>query len=283
MTDPVLDAPAPSPVPAPPAPGPAAPVPAPSAPPADFDLSALPEQIRPHVEPIFKQTVERYKGEISKREEAAKAFQEKAGALDRLLSDSDFQRWWIDRQNPKPTSAQEPAPVVEGIGPEEFQAAYEKAMNGDTADMNRLTEKQLDLLVQKKYAPVISQLDQRQREMNLSMEMSNLFQAHPDAKELDKMGLLEPALHLFTDKQKRPMAYAYEQAKKAYETIYSRARSELIAESQGKKQSVTEPPASHSGGAEVVMVDTPQQALKQQLTAQLRGSNAIYRVRPRGK
>jgi len=269
---------APAPVAAP------APSPAPTSSPSsggDFDLSAIPEQVRPAVEPVFRQHVEKYQKEISQIKEGTKAFQEKAMALDKLLQEPWFQKAWFDRQG-NPVQEQRPqAPQGPVVTPEEWQAAYDKALAGDMTAMNQLTEKQLDSLVQQKYEPVMKQMATKQREIELSMEMTDLFNNHPDARDLDKAGLLEPALHLYTDKQGKPMEVAYQEAKKVYDYILNKSKQELTAQAQEKKASVTETPASANTETGVVYVDTPQQALRQQLIATGKGLKVTYRVRPK--
>lgn len=290
-----VDTPAAPAAPAAPAPAPVAPAPAPAAPAApsasagpapsggsDYDLSSIPEQFRPHVEPVIKKATEKYQSELSKQQEAVKAFQDKSMALDRLLADQDFQRWYMDKTNPQARQPQQPAqPEQPVVSPEEWQSAYDKALAGDMAAMNDLTERQLDSLVQKKYAPEMQRMALKQRQIDLSMEMNELFNSHPDAKDLDKAGLLEPALHLYTDKNKKPMEHAYQEARKAYDFIYNKAKADLTAEAQGKRGAITETPSTTTNDATTVYVDTPQQALRQQLLAAHQGLKVTYRVRPK--
>lgn len=201
-------------------------------------------------------------------------------ALDKLLAEPWFQKAWFDRSAPPPQAA--PAqPQNTGVSPEEWQTAYDKALGGDMGAMNSLTERQLESLVQQKYEPVMKQMATKQREIELSMEMTDLFNSHPDAKELDKAGLLEPALHLYTDKHGKPMEVAYQEAKKVHDYLLNKAKQELTAQAQEKKASVTETPATTTAEANVVFVDTPQQALRQQLMATMKGLKVTYKVRPK--
>lgn len=259
-----------------------APAAAPAAGGSDFDLSGIPEQVRPTVEPVFKQFTEKHQKELTQYKESMKPHQDKAEALDKLLQEPWFQKAWYDSRSPQQPAAQTPPearpPIV---SPEEWQTAYDKALSGDMGAMNSLTEKQLDSLVQQKYAPVMQQIAQKQREIDLNMEMTDLFQKHPDAKELDKAGLLEPAMHLYVDKQKRSMEYAYQQAAKMKDYFTNKAKQELTAQAQEKKTAATETPASTTGDASIVFVDSPREALRQQLMAAAKGLKVQYRVRPK--
>ena len=302
MAGPEASTEAPVQTPAAPAPeAPAAPAPEPS---DDFkvdeaQLAALPPEIRQSVvDPLIDKfkgyTVERLKKEQDKVSKKYETEVQKARALERLVDNPAFQRWYLEQQKgpsaaPAPAGAPKPA-----VSNEEWAAAYEKAAQGDLNPLNSLQEKQLDSLVMQKYAPVIQQVQAKTKELELTMEMDALFKAHPDAEELDSIrvnpedpkspSLLEMALHYVSDKGGKPFEEAYNAARQMADQMNASAKSAAMGMVKGKKEAVTETPEHNQVREEdVVYVDTPGEALRQQLQASLKGQNITYRVRSRGK
>lgn len=293
-------APAPTPEPAPPveqAPA-APPAPAPENQPPeekflDLDDSSL-AAVSPEIRQSFLNQAEtKARERINKEREAAAPHKAKAEALEKLVADPRFQKWYYEQQNPQPPKAPE-GPAKPAISQEEWQAAYEKASQGDLSALNGLQEKQLDLLVKQKYAPIIEHVQGKQRELEMTMELNDLFSNHADAKELDSIrvnpadpksaSLLEMALHYVSDKGGRSFEEAYQAARKMADQMKTQAKNVALGLVQDKKGSTTEPPNRTSTTTEnVVEVATPQEALRNQIMASLRGTNVTYRVRPRTK
>lgn len=304
-------APAPGPAPAAPAPEPAAPA-APEAAPAapaeerfldldEAELASLPPEIRKGVvDPLLTKLNGKAKEKILKERESFKAHQQKADVFDQLVKQPWFQQAYYQVQNPQRQVPQQPqpgqpqVPQVPGISAQEWNQAYEKAAEGDMTALNALQEKQLDTLVKQKYAPIIEHVQTKTRELEMTMELNDLFSNHEDAKELDSIrvnpadprspSLLEMALHFVSDKGGRPFEEAYQAARTMADQLKTQAKSVALGIVQDKKASVTEAPARTQVTDEgVVYVDTPQEALRAQIAASLKNQNVTYRVRPRQK
>jgi hypothetical protein len=286
---------------------PAAPAPAPAAPAApaeeryiDIDeatLASLPPELRQQVvDPLLTKLQSQVKDRITKEREGAKPFQKKAETLEKLIQQPWFQKAYYEAQNPQRPAAQpEPAaPAAPAISAQEWTAAYEKAAQGDMTTLNNLQEKQLDALVKQKYAPIIEKVQTKTRELEMTMELNDLFTNHADAKELDSIridpansrsaSLLEMALHYVYDKGKGSMEEAYTAARRMADQLKVQAKSAAMGMVQEKKAAITEAPSRAQVAEEgVVYVDTAQQALRQQLMATINKQNVTYRVRPRQK
>lgn len=250
-------------------------------------FSKLPPEARQVVDPVLKGFREKASQALQKERDNFKPHVEKATAWDKLVADKEFQRWWIERTNPRSSQhAQTQAPTAPQQPPvsnEEWAVAVEKANAGDTTALTALQEKIMDAHVKAKYAPVIDQLTLKQREMELSMELNELFTSHTDAKDMDKAGVLEPFLHYYTDKLGKPMEIAYQEAKKAWEQISSSAKKAALGMVQEKKAAVTETPSTTTQDESVIYVNDAREMLRSQLQANMRGQKVTYMVRPRQK
>lgn len=253
-------------------------VPEPVAPTAPSDaFSALTPEARQTVEPFLKplhEKIANYEKEI----ESSKSSKEKAVALDRLVQDADFQKYWAAR-NSRP-AAQEPKQDLP-FTPEEYQSAYDKSMQGDFSALASLQEKQVKAILARDVAPAMNNLNQKAREIELGVELGNLLQAHPDARDLDKFGFLEPALHYYTDKLGKPMEFAYSRAKEAYDKAIGDFKVKQSKEIQDKRGSITETPGTMTADQGVVYLDTSEQVLRAQINAAVKGDKVQYRVKPR--
>lgn len=263
----------------------------------EADLASLPPEVRKGVvDPLLTKFNSKAKEKFLKEREGLKGFQQKADVFDKLVQQPWFQQAYYQLQNPqKPQAVQPQAPQpVPGIQPQEWNHAYERAAEGDMTALNTLQEKQLDLLVKQKYAPIIEQVQTQQKELAMTMELNDMFSNHEDAKELDSIrvnpadprspSLLEMALHFVSDKGGRPFEEAYQAAKRMADQLRTQAKSAAIGIVQDKRASVTEAPARTQVTDEgIVYVDTPQEALRSQITATLKNQNVTYRVRPRQK
>lgn len=256
---------------------PSAPAPAPA---SSDSWETLPEEVRrsaePYVKPL-KEKISAYEKEI----ESAKGSQEKAVALDRLVQDKDFQKYWQKRmQGP---SGEQDAPTGQTLPytPEEYQSAYDKSLQGDPSAMTSLQERVVESVLSKKVAPALGQLQSKAREIELSFELNELLNRHPDARDLDKYGFLEPALHYYTDKQGRPMEFAYSKAKEAYDKAIGDYKVRESREIQDKKAGVTERPGIVTADQGVQYLDSPEAVLRAQVIANMKGEKVQYRLRPK--
>lgn len=269
----VIDPPQPAaPVPEGEAPPPAAPEPA-----VAVSYETLDPETRGRVEPIFKPLQEKI-STYEKQLEAAKSSQDKAAALDRLVQDPDFQKYWTGR-NAKPAPVEQPTGLP--YTPEEYQAAYDKAMQGDPSALAALNEKQTKSIIDRDITPSMNKLNQKAREIELGVELGTLLQTHPDARDLDKYGFLEPALHYYTDKLGKPMEFAYNKAKEAYDRAIGDYKVKEAKSIQDKRGSVTETPGIQAPDGGIVYLDTAEQVLRAQVNAAVKGEKVQYRVKPR--
>lgn len=301
IAPPQAQAPTPAPAPEPitaPSPEPAAPAAPPEEKFIEVDeavLATLPPEVRQSiVDPLLTKAQAQVRDRITKEREESKPFRQKADALEKLIQNPAFQKWYYEQQNPAPKAPPAPGEVKPAVSAEEWAHAYDKAAQGDMTAINALQEKQLDLLVKQKYAPIIEHVQTKTRELEMTMELNDLFSNHADAKELDSIrvdpanpkspSLLELALHYVSDKGGRSFEDAYQAAKTMADQLKAQAKNAALGLVQEKKNSITEPPARTTTVTEqVVEVATPQEALRNQIMASLRGSNVTYRVRPRSK
>lgn len=239
----------------------------------------LEPEIRTRVEPIFKPMQEKM-ANYEKEIESAKSSKEKAIALDRLVADPDFQQYWTKR-NSTPVKT-EPAKGPEmAFTPEEYQAAQDKFLSGDPSAMMALQEKQTKAILARDVTPAMDTLNRKAKEIELGVELGNLLGAHPDAKDLDKYGFLEPALHYYTDKLGKPMEFAYTKAKEAYDRAIGDYKLKQTKEIESKRGSITETPGTMTADQGVVYLDTAEQVLRAQINAAVKGEKVQYRVKPR--
>lgn len=238
----------------------------------------LPEDVRIKAEPYVKPLKEKL-ATYEKELESAKSSQEKATALDRLVQEKDFQEWFYSRGKPKvdvkPKENQIP------YTDEEYQLAYDKQQMGDPSMMRNLQKRVVDLEISEKITPHLDQLNSKAREIELQFELNGMMTRHPDAKDLDKFGFLEPALHYWTDKLKQPMEVAYQKAKEAYDRAIGDYKAKEAKEIQDKKGGVTERPGVVTADQGIQYLDSPEAVLQAQIRANMRGDKVQYRVRPR--
>lgn len=258
---------------------PAAPPPAAAPVAAPVTYETLDPEIRTRVEPIFRPMQEKL-ANYEKEIESSKSSKEKAMALDRLVQDSDFQQYWTKRNSkpatPEPVKGQELA-----FTQEEYQSASEKFMAGDPSAMMALQEKQTKAMLARDVTPALDSLNRKAKEFEMSVELGNVLNAHPDAKELDKYGFLEPALHYYTDKMGKPMEYSYQKAKEAYDKAIGDYKLKQQKEIEDKRGSFTEMPGTITADGGVVFLDTAEQVLRASTNAAVKGEKTQYRVKPR--
>lgn len=220
--------------------------------------SFSPEQ-RAALNPVFDEWKTRAKGEIEKTgksyEEKYRPTQEKAQALDALVKDQRFVQWWhglqqaAGQQNPQNQGMIQATQPQDIASAEEWQSAIAEAYAGDPTKMKQIQARMFSVMA----TPVIQQLRDGQAELKTTMEMKNLFESHPDAKNLDKIGynandldspsLLETALNL-ADQKGRSLEWGYQLAKKWADGMSLQAKQEAMGMVQAKKDSVTSGPST---------------------------------------
>lgn len=261
--------------------------PAPEADPFAVDetqfVSLSPEQ-RAALDPVLNKWKESAKTYAQKEREAeGKKFDshvKKAQALEKLISDPRFVKWYQETNNPQPTAAT-PKSVASA---EEWASAYQALSNGDPLPLEQLQSK----LVLSVGGP---QLQRQQQEMNMiraESEMTKLFATHADAKELDSIGresdpaapsLLELCLAQVKDRQGGTMEQAYALAKSVAQSMENKGKRAAMGMVAEKKGSVTEKPSASSKEQGVVFVDTMEEAMTANIEAAMDGRKVKYQVK----
>lgn len=229
--------------------------------------SLSPEQ-RASLDPVLSEWKTRANQEIEKRgktyEEKYKPDLEKAKALTELVQKPEFQQWWIQqqqaamRQNPTAQGAIAQTQPQDIASAEEWQSAISDAYAGDPTKMKALQARMFSVMA----TPVVQQLREGQEELRTTIEMKNLFESHPDAKALDKIGydandpeapsLLETALNL-ADERGKSLEWGYQLAKRWSDSMGVQAKQEAMGLVQGKKESVTSGPSTNKGSSGTVV------------------------------
>lgn len=259
--------------------------------------SFSPEQ-RASLDPVLSELRERAKGEIEK---TRKTYEEKyqpqvqqAAALNQLVQKPEFQKWWISQQqtamqvNPTSQGAisqMQPQDVASG---QEWQEAISEAYAGDPTKIKQLQARTFSVMA----TPVVQQLHNAQEELRTTIEMKNLFESHPDAKMLDKIGqdssdpdspsLLEMALNL-ADERKQPLEWGYKLAKKWADGMSVQAKQEAMGLVQSKKDSVTSGPSTNKApNGTIIEVADAEELMTRSMEASLAGGPIPkFVIRPR--
>jgi hypothetical protein len=229
----------------------------------DNVLNSLSPESRTVVEPMLRIAKERF----DKVRESNKGLTEKATAWDKLVTDNDFRQWYTNKLNPPPPPATRElevhAPADRGITDEMLQE-----VSNDPIKYAQLLEKR----VEQKYNTKLGQLEAGQRQLKMSAELDSLSRNHPDMWDLDKAGLLEPFLYYYTDLNKRPMAEAYQAAKKVSNFFLSKANEKAVGIVNNAKASVTETPStSKTESTGVIYAKNSDEAMRMQISEFLPG------------
>lgn len=241
--------------------------------------SLTPEQ-RAALDPVLDEWKTRAKSEIEKTgktyQEKYRPAEEKAQALDALVKDQRFVQWWhsmqqaATQQNPQGQNAIAQTQPQDIASAEEWQAAISEAYSGDPTKMKMLQARMFSVMA----TPVVQQLKAGQDELRTTLEMKNLFETHPDAKALDKIGydaanpeapsLLEVALNL-ADERGKSLEWGYKLAKKWSDSMTVQAKQEAMGLVQSKKESITSGPSTNKPGATVVEVEDAEELMNKSM------------------
>lgn len=252
-------------------------------------VSLTPEQ-RAGLDPIIDTWKKRANEEISKRESSAsekyKPLEEKAQALDKLTQYAPFVSWWQEQQ--KVATAQIPSQKenIQGTQPQdiatqsEWQEAIWQASNGDATKLQSLQHRMMSAWA----TPIVQEIRTEQKNLKTEIELKNLFERHPDAKELDNIGvdpktkqgisLLEMALD-WAERNKKPLEAGYSLAKQWSDALRVGAKQEAMGIVNSKKQDVTVGPSTAINNTSVVEVADANELLTKSLEAQLSGNKDV--------
>lgn len=262
--------------------------------PFHFDESALSQltpESRTAIEPLIQSWKKSALETITKTKESYKSAEEKAQALDKLVKDENFVSWYNQTYNRQTTPADE---VEETSGeedvrkpivtPQEWNEALQLAANGDPTKYEELNRR----IAEAATLPALTEIQKKQNEMKMSIELDNVFRNHPDVRELDSIkvndspgapSLFEMALYYVHDRNGRSMEEAYGAAKNLYNNIMAQAKKSAMGMLQEKKTSVTEGPTTSTNESSVIYVDSPEQVLREQIKANMAGKKAQVMLR----
>jgi hypothetical protein len=252
-------------------------------------VSLTPEQ-RAALDPVltkWKESAKTYTQTVAQKERAEEAKKyadhvKKAAALDRLITDQRFVKWYQETNGNGSGAGAAPKTVASA---EEWAQAYQKLSEGDPGPLEQLQAK----LVMSVGGPQLQAQREQMQLLRQENEMNKLWALHPDAKELDQIGreedenapsLLQLAAQGIVDKG-GTWEQAYALAKKVAQSMENKGKRAAMGLVEGKKGSVTEGKSKTNSVKDdgVVYVDTFNEALTKNIEAQMDGSKIKYQVR----
>ncbi len=263
---------------------------APAAPQDPFALdeaalqSLTPEQ-RAGLDPIINKWRDTAKQEITRREteiEKYRPYEEKAQALEKLTNYAPFVQWWQAQQHAAQQGANsQQQQQIQGAQPQQFatpqewQEAVLEASNGDAAKLQAIQARMMTQWA----APYVQKIQSDQQALRTELELKNMFEVHPDAKELDRIGLdpkgngvslLEQGLD-WAERNGKTLEEGYRLAQQWYSSMKLSAQQQAMGIVTEKKGSVTAGPSTQTGGKAVVEVGSMDELIAKSMDAQLRG------------
>lgn len=252
-------------------------------------ISLSPEQ-RAAVDPIIQKWKTTATEEISRREAAVaekyRPIQERAEALDKLTKYQPFVQWWGQQQqaaqkaNPGQADQIAQQKPESYASPQEWSEAVLDASNGNPEKLQAIQARMMSAWA----TPFVKQMTERQQVMQTQMDLKDLFEAHPDAKELDTIGLdpktregvslLEMGLE-WAERNNRPLEDGYRLAASWRDQLRVGAQQQAMGMVQSKKSSVTAGPSTSSSSTNVVTVRDTDDLLRQALSAGIDGQKDV--------
>lgn len=252
-------------------------------------VSLSPEQ-RASVEPIIQSWKTKAQDEITKRESAAaekyKPMEERAAALDKLTKYQPFVQWWNDQQKSGQQQNPGQAGAISQTKPENFASQAEwaeavlEASNGDGSKLQNIQARMMAAWA----TPLVKQITEKQQVLETQMNLKDLFESHPDAKELDQIGidprtkegvsLLEQGLD-WAERNRRPLEDGYQLARRWADQMRVGAQQQAMGLVNSKRAEMTAGPGTAAAGANVITVENADELLKRSLDAQLSGNKDV--------
>lgn len=252
------------------------------------EFAGIPAEHRSIVAPHIESYKKKMADEISKREseiEKYKSYGDKATALDKLTQYGPFVQWWNQEQaraqgnaatqgqsdeiaNTKPTDIASQA---------EWQEAILAASSGDGTKLQNLQLK----MMQQWAMPYVNQIRSTQQKLDAKVQLRDLFDQHPDAKELDTIGLdpktkegvsiLEAGFD-WAERNNKSYEEGYFMAKRWADSLRVMEQQKAMGIVTEKKQSVTSGPSTSSQNQPVFTVDSIDELMRKHMDAQLSGN-----------
>lgn len=253
-------------------------------------VSLSPEQ-RAGLEPILESWKKRATEEISKKESEVvskyKPLEEKATALDKLTQYQPFVSWWTEQQKvaAQGATAQERQSISQTkpqdvASQQEWQEAVYEASQGNGEKLQNIQQRMMSLWA----TPLVRDITARQQKIDAQLELRDLFESHPDAKDLDAIGLdpktkegtslLEMALD-WAERNGKPYEEGYELARKWSDSMTVGAQQRAMGLVNEKKGSVTQGPSTSSVNQNIVEVASADELIKRSLEAQISGQKDV--------
>lgn len=252
--------------------------------------SLSPEQ-RAALDPVIDGWRKKATEEIGRRESdnAAKykPLEEKAQALDRLSNYQPFVQWWQTQQR----AASQGAPQAQQAAiaqtkpqdiatQQEWQEAVLEASSGDGTKLQQLQSRMMSAWA----TPFVQQITQKQKFLETQIEVKDLFERHPDAKDLDGVGLdpktkegvslLEMGLE-WAERNGKTLEDGYRLAKQWADQMKVSAQQSAMGMVQGKKDAVSAGPGSGGPTVTTMEVASADELIKKSLEAQLAGNKDV--------
>jgi hypothetical protein len=258
-------------------------------------LASLNPEQRASLDPIIDTWRKKAGEEISRRDseiEKYKAYGEKATALDKLTQYQPFVQWWQQQANQAKQGANSSQQQAIGetkptdiASNQEWQDALSEASYGDSSKLQRLQARMMATWA----TPLVTELREKQESLDTKIEMRNLFENHPDAKELDSIGvdpkskegtsLLEMCLENAKSNGKS-LEEGYKMAKRWFDSMSVMEKQKAMGMVTEKKQTVTQGNSTSSSNHSLTEVDNIDDMLKRSMEATLAGdSSARFVVR----
>src|SRR5258708_166788 len=254
-------------------------------------LTSLSHEQRASLDPIMDSWKKKAVEEIQKRESDAsqkyKPYEEKAQTLDKLTNYAPFVQWWQAQQR---TAAAGASPAQQGAvsqskpqdfaTQQEWQEAIWQASQGDAAKLQEINSKMMAAWA----TPFVQQLNQRQQVIETQLEVKDLFERHPDAKDLDAIGLdpktkegtslLEMALD-WSERNQKSLEDGYQLAKKWADSMRVGAQQQAMGLVNGKRNDITAGPSTSNSSQNIIEVSDSDELLRKSMEAQLAGQKDV--------
>jgi len=249
-------------------------------------VSLSPEQ-RASLDPIIDTWKKKASEEISRRDseiQKYKAYGDKATALDKLTQYQPFVQWWNQQSNQakQGATASQQQNIAETkptdiASNQEWQEAISEASYGDGSKLQKLQARMMATWA----TPFVTELREKQQSLDTKIELRNLFEDHPDAKELDSIGidpktkegtsLLEMGLE-WADRNGKSLEEGYSMSRRWADSMRVQEQQKAMGMVTEKKQTTVQGPSTSSSNHSVTEVESIDELMKRSMEATLAGN-----------
>ena len=247
-------------------------------------VSLTPEQ-RSALDPVLSKWKESAKTYAQKEREAERGkysdHVKKAQALEKLVADPRFVKWYNETNSPQNPTNVAPKSVASA---EEWAKAYESLSAGDPAPLEQLQTR----LVMSVGGPAIQKTQNEMMMLRQENEMNRLWATHADAKDLDQIGrednpdapsLLQLAAQASVQNGSVNWEQAYALAKKVALSMENKGKRAAMGLVTDKRNSTTEKPSVNTRDEGIQYVDTMEEAMSKNIEASMDGRKVVYRIK----